>query len=313
MNTLGNISYAQYLNAPVDDKFNYSMSTLFPTNRTPSFWVNWDNVVKNMQEHEINLNTLNYLVGKPDIETKAIKLFREQPQLLKTVPILLACRDKELAVLDISSTGKLGTYNLNFKEPDLNKLDKYITFLRESGLFVFLQSNLNKSLVDYVYGIQAGLDSNGRKNRGGTQNEDVLEINLKNLVAKFSNLEYTTQATRDHIEKSWHISVPEALDKSKKGGRRYDGAVYNQNTGCITVIETNFYVSSGSKLKSVCGEFSEMYSSYLKSASNVNFVWITDGPGWNQAKNPLHEAFTIIPKIINLNMINAGFLEKAII
>lgn len=304
------MKFEEYMSMPYQEKFRYFMDTRFQTNRTPSYWVDWNNVMKNMTEHELNLNTLNYLVGKKNIFEEAKCLFQKQPQLLKTVPILLAAREEKINVLAFDSN-KMSTYILDFAHPDINKLDSYLNFMYESGLLDFLSNDLKESLVDYVFGVQAGLDSNGRKNRGGKQNEDILENNLKIAKSKNSDLEIGTQATGNYIKINWGVEVPEPLEKNAKGGRRYDGAVFNKKTGKVTLIETNFYGSGGSKLKAVAGEFSNLFN-YIKSNSfqKLNFVWISDGPGWDTAKNPMEEAFQVIPNIFNLKMVQAGYLDE---
>lgn len=302
-----------YLQMENDDKFEYFMKTRFATNRTPSYWVNWQNVTSHIKEHELNLNTLNYLVGKTNIKELAQQLFQQQPQLLKTVPILLASRDSKMDVLVLEKDNTMYTHNIDFSHPDLEKMDLYLDFMEDTGLLYFLSHELKESLVDYVFGVQVGLDTNGRKNRGGIQNEKILDNNLQTIVAHNSNLKAMTQATANSIKNSWQIEVPEVLQKGKAGGRRYDGAVYNAQQHSVTIIETNFYGSGGSKLKSVAGEFSSIYETSLKSAPNVKFTWISDGPGWNTAKNPLREAFDVIPTIINLHMVKQGMLEEIIL
>lgn len=299
----------EYLHLPVQKKFDFFMRTRAKTNRTASYWVNWDNVCNNMKEHELNLNTLNYLVGKSNIRQEAKNLFLKQPYLLKSVPIIFANRDSKFDVLEFTENNEMSFYPLDFNNPDLKQLDKYLNFLEKSGLFNFLQSNLKESLLDYVFGVQVGLDSNGRKNRGGIQNEKILQINLEKLV-KDTKLQYLEQATAKKILEKWKIVVPESLDSKQTGGRRYDGAIYNPKTNKVTIVETNFYGGGGSKLKAVAGEFSSIYETSLRAAPNVDFVWISDGLGWDTAKNPMREAFDVIPNIFNLHMVDLGFLKN---
>lgn len=306
------MNYNEYMTLSNNEKFELFMNTLFPTNRTPSYWVNWNNVRNNVKAHELNLNTLNFLVGKENIKEEARKLFLSQPQLLNTVPILLAAREEEIGVLSFENNQMVAN-SLDFKNPDIKVIDKYLNFMEESGLLEFLANDLNKSLVDYVFGVQAGLDTNGRKNRSGSQNETILEYNLKNLVQRNNNLEFTTQATAKYIKDNWNITVPDAKDQKAKGGRRYDGAVFNKETRKVTLIETNFYGGGGSKLKAVSGEFSNLYNFLKNEAPNeINFVWISDGPGWETARNPMQEAFEIIPNIINLKMVRDRYLDAIV-
>lgn len=304
------MNFNEYMKNTSDEKFEYFMRTRFKTNRTPSYWVNWGNVTNNIKPYEIQLNTLNYLIGKPDIESEARQLFTKQPELLTAVPILLATRELDIDVLAFKDDGDMYSYNIDFNRPNISNLDEYIKFMHDSGLLDFLKIGIKRSLVDYVYGIQAGLDSNGRKNRSGTENEKILQKNLELLIAECPNCEYDTQATAKKIKERWNVEVPEVLPDGKKGGRRYDGVVFNKDLGIITVIETNFYGGGGSKLKAVAGEFSSIYETSIKKSNNVDFIWITDGPGWDTAKNPLNEAFDVIPNIINLQMVKDGFLRN---
>ncbi|CAI2554912.1 Type-2 restriction enzyme DpnII [Apilactobacillus kunkeei] len=303
--------YEEYISMNLDDKFKYFMETRFPTNRTPSYWVNWDKVKENISQYEIMLNTMNYLVGKDDIENRATELLNKQPDLIKVIPLLMACRDDNLNVLKYDEQFNMSNESLDFNKPN-GDIDKYIEFMKESGLLSFLSTHVTRSLVDYAYGVEVGLDSNGRKNRSGTENENILERNLKLLINHNPTCEYMTQATADSIKSKWDVVVPEALESGRKGGRRYDGAVFNKKTGKLTVIETNFYGGGGSKLKAVAGEFSEMYGHFLRTAENVDFAWISDGPGWDTAKNPMREAFDVIPNIINLNMVSEGYLSDIV-
>lgn len=305
-------SLEKYLESSNQEKFEYFINTLFATNRTPKYWVNWEKVERNSRKIEISLNTLNYLVQKKNIKEEAKKLFLEQPKLLECIPILLASRDKKIGVFSYTGMSDFNVLELNFEKPNLNNIDKYLQFIENTGLFTFLSQEVNSSLVDYVFGVEVGLDTNGRKNRSGEQNELILEMYLKKLISEKPQLEYSTQATGKWIEENWNIVVPEVLDSNSKGGRRYDGAVFNKENGSVTIIETNFYNGGGSKLKSVAGEFSSIYETSLRDADNIKFVWLSDGLGWLSAKNPMREAFDVIPTIINLHMLKDGYMKKII-
>lgn len=300
----------EYLQLSNLDKFEYFMDTRFPTNRTSKYFVDWEKVVKHTRESDIGLNTLNYLVGKDNIAKEAKVLFSAQPQLLKLIPLLLATRERKLTILKINN--QLDYYTLDFDTIDADKIDEYLLFMNESGLLSFLKNDVNSNLIDYVYGVEVGLDTNARKNRGGTQNEDILEFNLR-TATEDTNLKFSTQATASKIFQEWGIRVPEPLTDGAIGGRRYDGAVFNPDTNKVTVIETNYYGGGGSKLKAVCGEFSDIYLTSLRGAPNVDFIWISDGVGWNTAKNPLREAFDVIPNIFNLNMVRNGYLRDILL
>ena len=300
-----------YLAMSNDDKFSQFMTTRFPTNRTPQYWVNWNKVATNVDKNRSAIQKLYSLVHNDNPEQTARDLFLNDPNLLKLIPVLLATREQDISVLTINEqTKQLGHYELNFQQPDIKQLDHYLNFIHESGLFDFIRT-LDSSLIDYLAGIEVGLDSNGRKNRGGTMNENILENTLQNLVSK-SGWKYQVQATGSAIHNNWGIHVPEVLKAGARGGRRYDGAVYNPDRDEVTIIETNFYGGGGSKLKAVAGEFSSLYETSLKFARHVNFAWISDGPGWDTAQNPMREAFDVIPTIFNLQMVGDGYLHDLI-
>lgn len=54
-------------------------------------------------------------------------------------------------------------------------IEQYKTFMRKTGIFDLMENHIISSLVDYVTGIETGLDSNGRKNRGGHLMENLVE------------------------------------------------------------------------------------------------------------------------------------------
>lgn len=298
------MDFEKYMSLPWQDKLEEFMTTRSVTNRTPAYYINWDKVRDNTTKYEVELNTLNYLVGKNNIIEEAIMLFTKQPNLLKAIPTLIANRDYDLDILRINDDKSMSFDHLDFTNIDETKIEDYVTFMEESGLLAFLQNDAKKSLVDYAFGVEAGLDSNGRKNRSGTQNEEILEINLSKLV-EGTDWQYATQIGVAEIKRRWDIDVP-----TDKSSRRFDGVVYNPSTKTVTLIETNFYGGGGSKLKAVSGEFRDLNGFVTKE--DVQFVWISDGMGWDTARLPMSEAFEQIPYIINLNMVNNGYLRKIV-
>lgn len=305
------MNLSSYLGKSNQEKFDYFMATRTKTNRTPSYWVDWQKINSNMSKYRPKLAKLDCLTGQKDIITKAKQLFKEWPDLLSMVPILLGTHEHQLDVmLNVDNTFE--TYTLDFDSPDLNQLDQYLTFMQQTGLFNFM-ANISEPLANFVYGVEVGLDTNARKNRSGFQNEAILAQTLNKIKHDNPNLEIATQITGATIKKQWQIEVPEPIDKKRVGGRIYDGAIFNKASGKVTIIETNFYNSNGSKLKAVAGEFSNVFE-YINShnSKQVNFVWISDGCGWDQSKNPLREAFNIIPNIFNLQMVQKGYLAELV-
>lgn len=297
------LSFADYMSSSPADRHGFFMRTLSRTNRTPEYYVNWEKVQRETKRFELELNTLNFLVGKPNIRSEAIKLFTAQPNLLKAIPALIASREDVLDVLTIDGLDSMSFYQLDFRNIDSSRINDYIDFVEETGLLQFLQEGVSHSLVDYVYGVEAGLDSNARKNRSGSTMEGIVSRFVQSAA---EDLGYSriTQVSASTARSKWNIDIP--VDKA---ARRFDEGVCNLNTGRAWLIETNYYGGGGSKLKSVAGEFMTLSSLLSSGRTDLTFVWVTDGQGWNTAAIPLSEAFESIPAIFNLEMLRRGFLK----
>ena len=293
-----------YLIKTPQERLTIFLESLSITNRTPEYYVNWEKVNRETKKYELELNTLNYLIGKDDIYIEALDLFTKQPNLLKAIPSLIASREKVLDILIIDKNDKMSFDSLDFSEIDINRIKDYVDFIEQSGLLEFLEKKANRSLVDYVYGVEAGLDSNARKNRSGTTMEGIIERHVSK-IAQEQNLEWKAQATAQFIKEKWGITVP--VDKSE---RRFDVAVYSREKHKVWLIETNYYGGGGSKLKAVAGEFTELSQFVVTSDDDVEFVWVTDGQGWKTAHLPLAEAFSHITNVFNLEMLREGFLSE---
>nr|WP_161869519.1 type II restriction endonuclease [Enterococcus diestrammenae]KAF1298211.1 restriction endonuclease [Enterococcus diestrammenae] len=277
------------------------MDSLSLTNRTPEYYVNWQKVIRETRKFELELNTLNYLIGKDNIYEETLRLFSQQPNLIKAVPSLIACRDKKFEVLSIDDFDNMEFYQIDFKHIDTSNIKKYVDFSDEAGLLDFLKNEAKLSLVDFVYGVETGLDSNGRKNRSGTTMEGLIERNVEKVATKL-NLKHNPQASARWILDNWGIHVP--VDKSE---RRFDEAVYDPEKNKLWLIETNYYGGGGSKLKAVAGEFTTLNDFISTAKDDVTFVWVTDGQGWHTAHLPLAEAFDHIDNIFNLEMLKQEF------
>lgn len=175
------MNFNTYISSSSEDRLKIFLNTLSITNRTPDYYVNWEKVERETKKYELELNTLNYLIGKDNIYSEALHLFTKQPNLLKAIPSLIASRDKVLDILTIDENDNMSFDSLNFSKIDNNRIKDYVDFVKQSGLLDFLQKKANRSLVDYVYGVESGLDSNARKNRSGTTMEGILERHVAKI------------------------------------------------------------------------------------------------------------------------------------
>lgn len=278
--------------------FNNFISTLKESIKTWDYFVKWDKVFSNSSEIEIILNKLNYLLGKDNLELEFKNLYSGNPDIIKAFPVLLAVREKELEIYDKEDrTSQFFNFNKQDKE-----VEEYYDFFEKSGLIYLFKDKKIKNLVDYVIGVEVGLDSNGRKNRGGQLMESIVEKFVSDFC-KNKGFEYIAQARATAINSKWGVFVK--VDKSE---RSFDFAIFNPSTKNLKLIETNFYNGGGSKLKAVCGEFKSLYLE-LKS-QDIDFIWITDGLGWNTTKKPLEEVYNNNEYIFNLSMLEDNILNK---
>lgn len=278
--------------------FNKFVATLKYSIKTWDYFVNWKKVFANSAELEIALNKLNYLIGKENLKEEFERLYSTNPDIVKTFPVLLAVREKDLEIYDKKDKT---LENFNFSKNE-QSVEKYFEFFVETGLAKLFTDRRIKNLVDYVLGVEVGLDSNGRKNRGGTLMESIVEVFVADFC-KEKGFEYIAQARATVIKNKWNVVIK--VDKSE---RSFDFAIYNPKNMRIKLFETNFYNGGGSKLKSVCGEFKSLYTE-LKT-QDIDFIWVTDGLGWNTTKRPLEETYNHNEYVFNLSMLEDGVLNK---
>lgn len=278
--------------------FNHLVSTFRSSIKTWDYFVNWNKVFTNSASFEIALNKLNYLLGKDDLQGEFYRLYESNPDIAKALPVLLAVRENNLEVYNKTSK-ELESYDFSGEGGDVNK---YFEFLDKSGLIKLFQRDGIKNLVDYVIGVEVGLDSNGRKNRGGTLMEEIVGLLLEDFC-KQNNLKYIPQASPSKIKLKWNFDI--VVDKSE---RSFDFAIYNPRSNKIKLFETNFYNGGGSKLKAVCGEFRSLFDELKRQ--NIEFIWITDGLGWHTAKRPLEETYNHNDYVFNLSILEDGALNE---
>lgn len=284
-----------------DDLFKQITSTFKDRGITLwNYFVNWEKVHKNIKPIEKELNLLNVLIGKVNIEQEVYELIKEYPQVIKAFPFMIAFRNASVAIL-IDETNFIYK-NYDFKNRILTDDDckDLAIFFMQSGLGDLVKDKKVKNLVDYVTGVEVGLDSNGRKNRGGTLMENIVEKFVKQACDELG-FDYMSQANAKKIKEHWNIDI--AVDKSS---RNLDFAI-NKN-GKLYFIECNFYGGGGSKLKSTATEYVKMNEYW--NDQDITFVWVTDGAGWKSTLKPLREYFDKADYLLNLEMLKDNCLNK---
>ena len=275
------------MSAHTELEFDMFISQLKETNQTLGFFCDFEKISQNVRDIEISLNILNYLIGKDDLMVAVNDIWQRDSSAFNVMDILIAVRDDGKKKV-IDSLGECVLLKQLFASPD-----RVVEFLNETGLADLFKSNRIKDLVDYVFGIETGLDSNARKNRSGHIMEDTVQA-----IFEEKGIVY-----RKEVYSSAYPSLTEVLGEDEK---RFDFVI--ETGGKIYLIEVNFYSGGGSKLNEVARSYSDI-APKINSVNGFEFVWITDGIGWKSARNKLQEAFSIIPNIYNLTTIN-DFLRK---
>ncbi len=279
--------------------FNEWFSTFRESIANYHYYVDFDTSYKNLNKFKIELNILNSLVGSKNIEDDFKMLVSKYPEVLKAIPILLAKRESEIYCQDDN-----GKFKYNFKKQNYS-IEQYCYFMRETGLFELLSNRIVKDLIDYVLGVEVGLDTNARKNRGGHLMENLVEKFI--IEAGFvKGKTYFKELKIKPLEKLTGLSL-DSLSNSGKTVKRFD-FVMIQN-GITYAIETNFYNSSGSKLNETARSYKTL-ALESKDIPNFKFVWITDGLGWVDARHNLEETFDVLDTIYNIKELEDGILEN---
>lgn len=263
------------------------------------YYIDFEKVHCNVNEIKVELNILNSLIGSHSIEKDFEKLLTRYPETLKCIPVLLAVRANEIAAMD-----EEGSYVFSFKEMNYG-IDDYKMFMRKTGLFDLLENHILGNLVDYVTGVETGLDSNGRKNRGGHLMENVVEKFIQK-AGFIKNKNYFKEMYIHEITEKWNINLS-AISNEGRMEKRFDYVVKTKNQ--IYVIETNFYGSGGSKLNETARSYKQI-AQEVATIPGVTFVWFTDGKGWNSARNNLRETFDVLETIYNIQDMEMDIMKK---
>ena len=257
--------------------FDLFLSQLSETNATLDYFVDFEKVKRNTGKIAIKLNQLNYLIGKDDLRKAIKELYEENPKVFEVLDILIAVRTKDKK----KTLNAKGEFVL--LEDYFTSLQGVIDYIEQTGLAEIFKNKNVTNLVDYVFGVEVGLDTNARKNRGGENMAKAVELKFKGSGIPF----------RKEVNSTEFVEI-KSLGQDLK---RFDFVIQTKKK--IYFIETNFYNSGGSKLNEVARAYTDI-APKINQYGRFEFVWITDGQGWLFAKNKLGEAYSIIPSVYNL-------------
>lgn len=261
------------------------------------YYIDFPKIHKNVDAIKVELNILNALVGSQNIEQEFDDLIAKYPETLKCIPILLAVRSNEIYAIDED-----GEYNYNFSKMNYSA-EQYKVFMRKTGLFDLIANHIISNLVDYATGVETGLDSNGRKNRGGHLMENLVEGYIQK-AGYVKGKDYFKEMNLSEIESKWNINLS-AISNQGKAEKRFDFVIKTDSN--IYGIETNFYSSGGSKLNETARSYKTL-ALEAKTIDGFKFAWFTDGKGWNSARNNLEETFDVLDDVYNINDLESGVI-----
>jgi len=292
-----------YQIASIDELVKLFQDTLIITNRTPEFFVDWEKVRQNADRIKIELSLWNSLIGSNNIESDFIHLITYYPEVIKTIPILLAIRDREFPIIVDFFNLEKGIKHLDFNKDRNSKIsdsdiDDYLSFVKKAGIFELF--NYVKNFYDYVLGVEVGMDTNARKNRSGQAMERLLKPVIEEIASKFS--------CRILFQKKFKSVALRGKVPASLANRKSDFIIFSHSK--FVNIEVNYYSGAGSKPE-------EIVDSYINrknelASNDWAFIWITDGNVWRGSESQLSKAFSELDYVFNIEFSQKGLLYEAL-
>lgn len=267
---------------------------------TWNYYTDFPKVYDNVNKLKIELNIMNSLIGSKNIEEEFKSLLTKYPEIIKAIPILLAKREREIKIIDPKET-----YVFNFAKMNYS-VDQYALFMKNCGLFELLQNHIINNLIDYVLGVEVGMDTNGRKNRTGDAMEDLVESYLIK-AGLIKDKTYFKELNKSDVEQMFHLDLS-GISNQDKTEKRFD-FVFKGSLGEIYACECNFYSGGGSKLNETARSYKTL-TLEAKDITGFTFVWFTDGMGWTSARHNLEETFDVLDTLYNIKDLEDGIIEK---
>ena len=267
------------------------LATMTDTVADWTYYTDFQKVYSNVDKIKVPLNIFNSLIGSKNIKEDFLKLYAQYPEILTVVPILIAKRLKDIVIVK----DPVKDFYFDFRKQDYTP-EEYAMFLEKSGIFNLLEKHIISNLVDYVTGVEVGMDTNGRKNRTGHSMENIVQ-NYLEVEGYVMGKTMFKEIYQNEIEELFSVDLS-AITNNGNTAKRFDFVIKTETI--LYLIETNFYSSGGSKLNETARSY-KMITEETKQIPNVEFMWFTDGQGWNSAKKNLQETFEVLPCLYNIN------------
>jgi type II restriction enzyme len=288
----------------ISELVNVFQKTLIKTNRTPEFFVDWIKVKENLDQIKIELSLWNSLIGPKSIETDFTDLIKKYPEVIKTIPILFAIREREFPVIVDFYNLEKSVRNLDFNKNKYSKIspseiNDYVEFAKKGGLFDLF--HYIRNFYDYVFGVEVGLDTNARKNRSGEAMEKLMTPLINNIATEL-NCRILSQKKFDSVQLLGGIVPPEL------SSRKSDFILHLRNR--FVNIEANYFSGAGSKPEEIVDSYINRRNELVRN--HWDFIWITDGDVWRVSENQIVKAFNSLDYVFNIEFSRRGLLKEAL-
>lgn len=282
--------------------FDEWLNTMTDSVASWTYYTDFEKVYENVNDIKIPLCLLNSLIGSKNIKQDFLKLYEEYPEVLRAIPIIIAKRLKDIVVVKDPEKD----FYFDFRKHDYTP-EEYSLFMEKTGIYDLLEHHLVASLLDYVTGVEVGMDTNGRKNRTGHSMEAIVQQYLEQEGYVMGETMFK-EIYQNEVEERFNVDLS-AITNEGITQKRFDYVIKSSKT--IYLIEVNFYATGGSKLNETARSY-KMITEETRNIPDVEFMWFTDGIGWHKAKNNLRETFEVLPNLYNINDLSNGVLKNII-
>lgn len=309
----------QYLAIQPQERVKIFTDNVLYTNRGFNYYVDWTNI-DGYQEFQIEIHALDILIRCSDelFYEHFSELLTKLPSVILLFPYLFGLaknereklhKNKESLILIQEELDKNDFLEFNFSRSAIrdfkrDEISKYYDFFVQMGLKHLYQNIIEKSTLDYIAGVLVGMDSNGRKNRGGKVFE-LACLPLFEKICKEHNLQLLTQKQfKVLVELGFQISQDIA-------DRKADFIIYDATQKKAINFEVNFYNGTGSKPEEIIDSYINRQNDLL--SNGISFALVTDGRCWESATNQLEKGFRHLEYLLNFYMLKHGMLEEIVL
>ena len=276
-----------------DDLVKVFTDNILSTNRGFNYYVDWTNI-DGYKDFLVEIHAMDILIGckESDFKDNFFTLVSKLPNVVLLFPFLFGLAKNEREQL------YKGKNKLTIIQDELDCAD-HLVYSFSKGI------NLSdeKSTFDYIVGVLVGMDSNGRKNRGGKAFELACQPLFEKICDKYQ-LKLLIQKQFKELRK-YGFDISEDV-----ANRKADFILLDDKKKAAINFEVNFYNDTGSKPEEIIDSYINRQND-LKSAG-IDFALVTDGKCWITASNQLSKGFRHLSFLLNFYMLKHGMLEEIV-